>query len=100
MADLPSQEEKANAQAAAAGYGDDVVFEAVDTRQVDDLERCAEVAAGLGTLTCWSVTWCYLECYLVLLGRYLGCYFGMLFFCGPKIPASLKLKLLKKLFFT
>jgi NAD(P)-dependent dehydrogenase (short-subunit alcohol dehydrogenase family) len=53
VADLPSQEEKANAQAAAAGYSDDVVFVAVDTREVDDLERCAEVAAGLGTLTCW-----------------------------------------------
>ena len=44
-----------------------------------------------------GVTWRYLECYLVLPGRYLGCYFWMLFFCGPKIPASLKLKLLKNL---
>ena len=54
-------------------------------------------------------TWCYLECYLVLprvLQCYLvlpgGClalpgfYFGVVFFCGPKISAFLKLKLLEK----
>ena len=61
-----------------------------------------EVLPGRTGVVAWvlpgvlpGVTWRYLECYLVLPGRYLGCYFGM-FFCGPKIPAFLKLKLLKK----
>ena len=62
-------------------------------------------------------TWCYLECYLVLPGsylecylvlpgvtwalpgRYLGFYFGVVFLCGPKISAFLKLKLLEKINF-
>ena len=43
--------------------------------------------------------WCYLECYLVLPGRYLGYYLGVCFFCGPKISAFLKLKLLEKINF-
>ena len=56
-------------------------------------------------LQAWTpgVTWCYLECYLVLPGvlpgvtwRYLRFYFGVVFFCGPKISAFLKLKLWEK----
>jgi hypothetical protein len=50
-----------------------------------------------GVLVLPGVTWRYLECYLVLPGRYLGFYFGVVFFfCGPKISAFLKLKLLEK----
>lgn len=53
LADLASQEGKARAQADATRHSEDVVFVPVDTRHVEDLERCAEVAAQLGTLTCW-----------------------------------------------
>jgi NAD(P)-dependent dehydrogenase (short-subunit alcohol dehydrogenase family) len=54
LADLASQEGKAAAQVEAACYSSqDVVFVPVDTRRVEDLERCAQVAAQLGSLTCW-----------------------------------------------
>ena len=43
-----------------------------------------------------GVTWCYLECYLGVAWRYLGFYFRVVFFYGPKISAFLKLKLLGK----
>ena len=44
----------------------------------------------------WSVTWCYLG----VAWCYLGLYFGVVsFFCGPKISAFLKLKLLEKINF-
>ena len=51
IADLASQEATFNTK--AAGHEASAVFVAVDTRIVEDLERCAEIAAGLGTLTCW-----------------------------------------------
>ena len=41
-------------------------------------------------------TWCYLECYLVLPGHWLGFRFGVGLFCDPKISAFLKLKLVEK----
>ena len=44
----------------------------------------------------WRVTWCYLGVTWALPGRYLGFHFGVFFFCGPKISAFLKLKLLEK----
>ena len=43
----------------------------------------------------WSATWCYLG----VAWRYLGLYFGVVFFCGPKISAFLKLKLWEKINF-
>ena len=51
IADLASQE--ATFAKKAAGHEASAAFVTVDTRVVEDLERCAEVAAGLGTLTCW-----------------------------------------------
>ena len=53
LADLASQEDNAKQLVEAANAGDSAVFVAVDTRNVDDLERAAEAAAKLGTLTCW-----------------------------------------------
>ena len=51
VADLQSQEEKASRLCSA--HGGAAVFQAVDTRRAEDLERCAKVAVGLGKLSCW-----------------------------------------------
>ena len=51
LADLPSQEETANAFLEA--HGGAGVFVPTDTRELADLEAAAEAAKALGTLTCW-----------------------------------------------
>ena len=57
-----------------------------------------EVLPGRTGVVAWllprvlpGVTWCYLECYLVLPGRYLDCYLGKVFISRWRAVVRLKI---------